>query len=164
MKGYHILPCIRLGSMGIKISIFKKKLKIDHKPKIPMKKCPMVDFQIFFKNRKFLQNRFSRDKTWRSTIFYLAFDWEAWGTIFRFFKNVWKSTITPINMVFWSKNSIYGSIWPIRMVPTPTILIWNMTLGVVKLTRKFEPYNPIIQFFTIEKCQKMPLFKLKDDF
>ena len=37
--------------------------------------------------------------------------------------------------------------------------ISNMTLGVVKLTRKFEPYNPIIQFFTIEKVSKNALFQ-----
>ena len=42
--------------------------------------------------------------------------------------------------------------------PTPTILMWIMTLGMMKLTRKFEPYNPIIRFFTIEIVSKNDFF------
>ena len=34
--------------------------------------------------------------------------------------------------------------------PTLTILIFIMTLGILKITCKFEPYNPIIQLFIIE--------------
>jgi hypothetical protein len=50
------------------------------------------------------------------------------------------------------------------MVPTPTILIWIMILGVLKLTRKFGPYNSIIPFFIIEIVAKMTFFQLKVGF
>jgi hypothetical protein len=50
------------------------------------------------------------------------------------------------------------------MVPTRIILVWIMTLGMMKLTRKFEPYNPIIRCFTIEIVSKMMFFGLKVGF
>ena len=42
--------------------------------------------------------------------------------------------------------------------PNPKHIDIDVTLDVVKLTRKFEPYNPIIQFFTIEKVSKNDVF------
>jgi hypothetical protein len=82
-------------------------------------------------------------------------------SIFNFF---WKSIgKNPYICVFWFF-CIYGSIWPTRMVPTRIILVWIMTLGMMKLPRKFEPYNPIIRCFTIEIVSKNDVFGLKVGF
>ena len=47
--------------------------------------------------------------------------------------------------------SIFEVVRPISVVQTPTILMWIMTLDIVKTTCKFEPEIPIIQLFTIKK-------------
>ena len=42
--------------------------------------------------------------------------------------------------------------------PNPDHIDMEIWPGVVQLTRKFEPYNPIIHIFTIEKVSKNDVF------